>query len=91
MASTWGSVGHPTERPHRQVGDTNGAVTQPSEASQGAAPYHAVRYDATDSRHSREAGLSPWDSVDVNSGIASTTDFGKTGRFPDGPGAWRQT
>jgi hypothetical protein len=91
MASTWGSVEHATERPHRPIGSTGGTVTQPSETSQSDGPHHEVRYDATDSRHSREAGMSPWDSVDVNSGVASTQDFSKAGRFPDGPGVWRQT
>jgi len=91
MASTWGPFEHPMERGGRPVGDTGGAVTQPH-ASGGSAPHHDVSYNATDGRHSRESGLSPWKSVDPMSGPTSDTDFGASaGRFPDGPGMWRQT
>ena len=87
----WSLLPHPVEQNNRPIGAKDGEVTQPSESSRGAGPHHAVRYNATDGRHSRESGMAPWTSVDVNSGEASESDFSKTGSFPDGPGAWRQT
>jgi hypothetical protein len=90
VANSWGPVEHPVEHfSGRAVGE-EGAVVQPH-VNGGNAPRHAVDYNATDGRHGRESGMSPWDSVDVNSGVASDTDWSKTGSFPDGPGSWRQT
>ncbi|HEY1705616.1 MAG TPA: hypothetical protein VGG75_38510 [Trebonia sp.] len=91
MAASWGPVERPAGRGGRPIG-AEGTVTQPSEGSLGAGPHHEVRYDATDGRHGRESGMHPWESVDPMSGPTANTDFGQSaGRFPDGPGAWRQT
>lgn len=87
----WGPLPHPMTD-GKTVAREEGAVTQPKADNRTAGPRHDVNYDATDSRHNREAGLAPWDSVDVNSGPTSDTDFDSlAGRFEDGPGAWRQT
>jgi hypothetical protein len=86
----WGPIDKPMSHGKTVAGE-EGAVIQPH-ASGGDAPRHAVRYDATDSRHNAEAGLRPWTSIDPMSGPVTDTDWDhSTGRFEDGPGVWRQT
>lgn len=88
----WGPVTKPAGRNHAPVGARDGDVTASTQSRHEGPPVHAVRYDATDSRHNYETGQRPWESVDVNSGPTSHEDFGSlAGRFEDGPGAWRQT
>jgi hypothetical protein len=92
MASSWGPIHEqPADRNTMPVG-SEGSVTKSSPTSFEGAPSHPVSYNATDARHNRESGLAPWQSVDPMSGPTSDTDFGSSaGRFPDGPGVWRQT
>jgi hypothetical protein len=74
----------------KTVAREEGAVIQPHTRG-GSSPHHDENYDATDGRHSRPDHQG-WMSVDPMSGITSDTDFGAhTGKFPDGPGVWRQT
>ncbi len=87
---TWGPIQPPHGRATDPIGE-EGEPTLSTPAQHEGSPRHAVRYDATDSRHNLETGQRPWESVDVNSGPASHEDWSPAGRFPDGPGAWRQT
>lgn len=75
----------------KTVAREDGAVVQFSATGGAHAPTHPQDYDATDGRHGRELRIREWPSVDDGSGIANDTDWGLTGRFPDGPGVWRQT
>jgi hypothetical protein len=91
MAMSWGPLTHPVHRFADHATGEEGDVVRHSPSGEGA-PTHPVDYNATDGRHNRESGLAPWTSVDSMSGPVSDTDFGTpAGRFPDGPGAWRQT
>lgn len=93
MAMSWGPLGRPMHRgsADRAIGE-EGDVVRFAETGAEHAPSHSVDYNATDGRHNRESGLAPWTSIDPLSGPTSDTDFGTSaGRFPDGPGAWRQT
>lgn len=79
------------ERNQRPIGEP-GMVTQPTPDDLNAEPRHDIDYNATDGRHNREAGLAPWHSIDERSGIVTDSDWeNPVGRFPDGPGVWRQT
>lgn len=81
MAETFGPLGHPTTE-----GKTPG---EEGAVEQGGG--HSDNYDATDGRHSKP-DHEGWKSVDPMSGHISDTDWASgTGRFPDGPGPWRQT
>jgi hypothetical protein len=85
MAHSWGPIEHPVG--HND--DESGAVEQPNE--HGSDSGRNENYDATDGRHNK-ADHQGWPSIDSNGGETSQTDFAeKTGRFPDGPGRWRQT
>ena len=89
--ATWGAIEKPAGHFNEHGSGEEGAVVQPH-VTGGNAPRHPVDYNATDGRHGRETGLRPWTSVDPMSGPTSDTDFGTSaGRFPDGPGVWRQT
>lgn len=88
----WGPITPTNERNSRPVGASDGEPTHSTPSSYEGAPHHAVDYSATDGRHNRETGFAPWSSIDPNSGPTSSSDFGDSaGRFPDGPGVWRQT
>ena len=90
MASTWGPVEHPVDGGGPAAG-AEGTIVRHGPNGAGA-PSHPVDYNATDGRHNRESGLSPWQSVDPNSGIVTATDWETPVRhFEDGPGTWRQT
>lgn len=81
MAESFGPLEHPTTE-----GKTPGE--EGSIESQG---HHTDNYNATDGRHSKPDHQG-WESVDPKSGMVSDTDWASgTGRFPDGPGPWRQT
>lgn len=89
---SWGPVEKPMGRDHDPIGAKDGEPTLSTPMRHEGGTIHPVRYDATDSRHNYETGQRPWESVDMNSGRTSDTDFGAlTGRFEDGPGVWRQT
>lgn len=90
MAMTWGPVSKPAGHfDEHGIGD-EGEVVQPH-VHGGNAPRHDENYDATDGRHNR-ADHQGWVSVDPLGGPTSETDFAvHAGRFPDGPGPWRQT
>lgn len=82
----WSLVAHPAGNFNEHAPGAAGEVSHPHVGGGG----HMENYNATDGRHNR-ADHQGWPSVDGNSGVASTEDFGRTGSFPDGPGAWRQT
>lgn len=85
MTHSWGPIEHPVG--HND--DESGQVEQPNE--QGSDSGRNENYNATDGRHNK-ADHQGWPSIDSNSGETSQNDFAdKTGRFPDGPGPWRQT
>lgn len=84
MAHTWGPIGHPTG--HHD--DESGSVEQPDE--HGSDSGRNENYNATDGRHSK-ADHQGWPSIDGNSGTDVGEDGKAHGRFPDGPGKWRQT
>ena len=89
MAESWGPLTHPTTE-GKDVGSTDGAVTQPKQGGSGS-PSHPMNYDATDGRHSKP-NHEGWETVDTMGGSVSDTDWAEgTGKFPDGPGPWRQT
>jgi hypothetical protein len=92
MARTWGPIEHPEEHNVKPIAaDAEGSVTEPHPNSREAAPKPHENYDATDGRHTK-SDHQGWPSIDPKSGETDPHDFGKgTGRFPDGPGKWRQT
>jgi hypothetical protein len=79
MTSTWGPVEHVVG--HND--DESGTVQSPHNV-------HSENYNATDGRHNK-ADHQGWPSVDGNSGTDVGEDGAAHGRFPDGPGPWRQT
>ena len=92
MAMSWNPLDRPMHRvsADRAIGE-EGSVVQFSETGGEHAPRHDENYDATDGRHNR-ADHQGWISVDPMGGPTSETDFAEhAGRFPDGPGPWRQT
>lgn len=64
----------------------SGPIRRPSPGS----PLNGLNYSETDSRHTKASGQG-WESVDGNSGTMDEHTWEKSGSFPDGPGAWRQT
>ena len=91
MADSWGPVTKPAGNYNEHAPGTDGEVVQPH-VSGGSAPRHPVNYSATDSRHGHERDMMGWPSIDQMSGPVTATDWeNSAGRFPDGPGAWRQT
>jgi hypothetical protein len=93
MAHSWGPVEKPVEHNVQPIAadGAEGKVTEPHPDSREANPRPNENYNATDGRHNK-ADHQGWPSIDGNSGETSQTDFAdKSGRFPDGPGPWRQT
>jgi hypothetical protein len=80
----WGPI-HKAVTDGNSMGD-EGEVTQPKQGGSGS-PTHPMNYDATDGRHSKP-NHEGWMSVDGKSGEGWETLHG---RFPDGPGPFRQT
>lgn len=93
MAHVWGPVEKPVEHNVRPIAadGAEGQVTEPHPDDREAEPRPAENYNATDGRHTK-SDHQGWPSIDPNSGETDMHDFGHgTGRFPDGPGRWRQT
>jgi hypothetical protein len=80
MAETWGPVGHPTTE--GKAPGEEGSVVSPGG--------HSTNYDATDGRHSKP-NHEGWETVDTKGGTDVGEDGQAHGKFPDGPGCWRQT
>ncbi len=92
MASSWGPVEKPVEHDVKPIAaEAEGSVTTPEPTARTHGPITGnENYDATDGRHSK-SDHQGWESVDGNSGTHAEGDFIAKGRFPDGPGKWRQT
>lgn len=92
MEHSWGPVEHPEQHNVKGIAaDAEGVVTEPHPNNREASPKPHENYDATDGRHSKPDHQG-WESVDTKGGEVDLHDFAKgTGKFPDGPGKWRQT
>ena len=91
MAHAWGPVTKPAEHNVKPIAaDAEGAVTEPHVGGREVSPAPHENYNATDGRHNK-ADHQGWPSVDDRSGTDVGTDGKAHGRFPDGPGRWRQT
>jgi hypothetical protein len=91
MAHTWGPIEKTVEHNVKPIAaDAEGTVTEPHVAGREASPTPNENYNATDGRHNK-ADHQGWPSIDGNSGTDVGEDGQAHGRFPDGPGKWRQT
>lgn len=91
MAHTWGPVEHPVEHNVKPIAaDAEGTVTEKHPASSEDHPKPNENYDSTDGRHNK-ADHQGWPTVDYRSGTNVGEDGKAHGKFPDGPGRWRQT
>lgn len=89
MAHEWGPI---EKAEHHNVkpiaAEAEGAVTE--QHPSGGDGTRNENYNATDGRHNK-ADHQGWPSIDGNSGCDVGEDGQAHGRFPDGPGPWRQT
>ena len=92
MARSWGPVEKPVEHNVKGIAaEEEGAVTEIDHAGSKGNPDHPnSSYNATDGRHTK-ADHGGWPSIDPKSGTHVGEDGEAHGKFPDGPGKWRQT
>jgi len=90
---SWGPVEKPVEHNVKPIAaDAEGDVVEIAHTgTKEVNPRPDENYNATDGRHNK-ADHQGWPSIDPKSGPTDLHDFGDSaGRFPDGPGKWRQT
>jgi hypothetical protein len=91
MAREWGPVEKPVEHNVKPIAaEAEGAVVEIEHSGTKASPGSGENYNASDGRHNK-ADHGGWPSIDGKSGTHVGEDGEAHGKFPDGPGKWRQT